>query len=148
MTRHLTLTAIALACSMTAPGTPSAETYMDIHLASQHWTEGPSDIGGWNETNPGLGIDHGVSRNVSGLIGVIKNSYAVTDYYIGVDVHTYRSGPIAAGVSLLYAPGYAGTPTGTELIIPNASVQVDRFKVKLSGVPGRMIGLTISYQMR
>ena len=161
---RLTKTDIAglvfVGCSLVAQDAYSdtfKDAYLDIHIASHHfatepyyqYSDGTRVYENWNETNQGIGLDVGIDDHVSLMAGYIENSYDVTDWYAGADIHTDRSGDgFVAGVSLMYAPGYENTPSPSMLPLPNLSYQYGPVRAKISGFPGEFVGLTISWRLK
>ena len=143
-------------------------TWVDIHLGSKHNRDGWYDnvftptIGGgyvestyheYNEFNPGIGIDHDVSKHWSVGGGIVKNSYHKWTPHAGIDLHTSRARAVQLGMSLLDAPAYKESPADTEVIpFPNVIITgpkgASNYRAKLGIIPGEVVTFTVSYKFR
>lgn len=98
MQKHLILT--ALLAVLAAPA--QASTYLTVAGLSWH-----SDrAAGYREKNPGIGIEHDVSDDVSLIAGTYINSYNRRTAYAGARWMPLVFGPVRAGLTGAVATGY------------------------------------------
>ena len=136
--------------SVTLANNTSAETWLDIHLLSRHFTTTYTKEGmdyAYNENNLGLGLDISRTKNSSYIVGFFDNSYNNTTVYAGMDFHS--TGVLAIGISAGVATGYQNVHDESSdsylkvLSIITFVVKQKDFRVK-GGIMANGDGVTLS----
>jgi len=119
---------------------------LDLNLTSNHTTDGYYENGQYikyNSKNRGAGVTYFNGENTEVFTGWYSNSYYQKSVYLGVNfVASYKFGKIAVrpGLAIGGVSGYLNTPQQTTdgmmlMVLPNVSVGVGDFSVKVGYVP-------------
>ena len=117
---------------ISSPALAGGETYLDINLASYHFSRAQVAQQDMNEVNPGIGIEResGAWRQMG---GVYRNSLRRTSAYLLAGYSPVRVGSFSLGV-------FGGAVTGYEVLVAPAagliaSLQFARVGLNLTVVP-------------
>ena len=110
MTTAPTLAALALAIGLAGnasaqTGDATSATHLVLHGLSHHFEARPNGQR-WNEVNTGLGLRHDFGGDLSGQIGIYRNSMARTGAYALLDYTPLHLGPVNIGAFAGAATGY------------------------------------------
>lgn len=131
-----------------------SDTWVEIHGLSHHYGaayDGKSQDYEYTEINPGVGIDYGLTQNVSLGAGYAVMSYGEGGLYGGVDVHTDRGQGFGIGLSLAYVEAYKDTPVEETLgvpamVLPNVTYTSGRFRVKVGVIPNYVTTMSVGFR--
>lgn len=79
-------------------------TALILHLVSIHGSPG------FNNVNPGVGVECGINTHLSAGIGVYQNSQSRPSFYVGTEVKTEVYRGFEVGVLVGAATGYLRAP--------------------------------------
>lgn len=129
----------------------SAETFVDVNLASKHlYSSHDYDL---NQRNYGLGITVKDDR-LSYKAGWFRNSYRKTSIYALANYDIIESRSYSFGFSAGLVSGYADTSgeayTITHnvqvMVLPNVNFRIDRFNVNIGVLP-KLLTLQLEYKL-
>jgi len=127
--------AAMLLAVMTTPAL-AADVSLTYSVASYHWCR---DCG-YNETNPGVGIEVALGSEWYVGAGAYHNSFAETTGYVSVGYEHRLARYLTAGVEAGHLWGYDETDW---MAAPTLSIGTDRLNVKALIVPTVVIGFQI-----
>src|SRR3990167_5697118 len=85
----------------------ASDLRLTLNVASRHFTAPPMNIGGYNERNPGLGLEFQVTDKFYIHGGYLdENSHGQKGRYLGIGRSIFQYKHISAGLEYTIADGY------------------------------------------
>lgn len=108
---------------------------------------------GFNEVNPGLGVEYRLNSGVSVMGGFHKNSIDLRTTYAAVNYQPFSIGPIKIGASVGFMTGYPVIREGAAFFaaLPFATYEGKRFGVNVGvipNIPSRHIDGAVVFQFK
>jgi hypothetical protein len=91
-----------LAVLLLAPMLAQADTWIVGSVGSYHMERGKD----YCEFNPGLGVEHDISKNTRAVIGQYNNSFCLPSAYLGVSYTPFSFGNFRLGSAFILVSGY------------------------------------------
>ena len=124
---------VLLAALVLVSGIANAETWLVVSLASYHFKEREGTKGSYEQTNPGLGLEHVLSDKWRLGAGTYRSSIRTDASYVGAMYIPFGWSYLKFGIALGAVSGYETNLT--PLIVPTLMVEGKRFGANLLFVP-------------
>lgn len=133
---------MALAVALGIAADARADTWISATTVSYHLDRSQH----FNETNPGLGIEHGITENTAVVAGFYRNSISRESVYAGAAWTPLRAGYLRAGFVAGGITGYKISPA--PMLVPAAMLEGKRFGANLLFVPHVMKDVPATFALQ
>ena len=110
-----------------------AETWLTISVASYHFKERDSGKGSYEQTNPGLGLEHVLSDKWRFGAGTYRSSIRTDASYVGAMYTPFSWSYLKFGIAMGAVSGYE--PNLIPLVIPTLMVEGKKWGANILFVP-------------
>ena len=126
---------LLLILGLIAPSLGYAETWLTVSLASYHFKEREENKGSYEQTNPGLGIEHVLNDRWRLGAGTYRSSIRTDASYVGaIYIPSYlQSAYWRLGLAMGVVSGYESNLT--PLVVPTLMVEGKKWGANILFVP-------------
>lgn len=139
------IAAILATVALTAQAADFVPTHLTVHIASVHTQ------GGYNNTNPGVGLRWADASGDGPVVGVYFNSERSTSVYAGYAWNWPIAGALSAQITVGAVTGFKRAPV-VPMVMPSLAYARDKkTALRLSAIPpvGKMAGVVhLTYDVK